>query len=117
MQVLQRWIFDLVNTLNLTHQQLRITDQLEGLGTMLEGIFEGRDQSLILGEVVGLMAEILTEGGYFAARFVLNDHAITGGSGIPTSTAVTVRDQVFCRRILAFIEQTCGIAGGIRGHV
>ena|SRR5579864_1644707 len=113
MQVLQRGIFNLVDTLNLTDQQLRIADQFQRLGTVLQSIFERRDQSLILGEVVRLAPEIFAERSYFAARLVLDDYSIASGPGIASSPPIAVRDQVFCRRILSFIEQTCRIAGGV----
>src|SRR5712691_481289 len=66
-QILQREILDLVNAFNLSHQQFGVADQLEGFGAMLQRVFEGGDQALILREVVGLVAEIFAERGDPAA--------------------------------------------------
>src|SRR5271169_5768838 len=68
---------------------------------MLNGIFEGRDQALILGEVVSLVAEVLAEMRDFLPRLILNNDAVASGAGIAARTAVAVGDQVLLGRILA----------------
>jgi hypothetical protein len=55
------WVLHFVDAFDLADQQLGIADQLEGLGAVLESVFEGGDQALILGEVVGLVAEVFAE--------------------------------------------------------
>jgi len=66
-EILKRGILDLVDSFDLADQQLGIADQLESFGAMLDGVFEGGDQSLIFGEIVGLVAEVFAEVGDFAS--------------------------------------------------
>src|ERR1022692_2359277 len=76
---------------------------------MLESIFEGRDQALILGEVVGLVAEVLAEMGDFVSRLILNDYAIAGRARVTARATVAVGDEVVLRRILAVgVEKLLG---------
>ena len=108
MQILQRRILHFVNALDLPHQQLRIADQLERLGTVLDRIFERSDQSLILGKIVGLVAEIFAQRRDLASRFVFDHHTVAGGPGIAARSAVAVRNQVMLGRILAGLEEMLG---------
>ena len=57
-EVLERGILHFVDAFDLANQQFGIADQLEGFGAVLDRVFEGRDQALILGEIVGLVAEV-----------------------------------------------------------
>ena len=50
---------------------------------MLNGVFEGCDQSLILGKIVGLMAKVLAEMGDLASGLILDYDAIAAGPGLP----------------------------------
>jgi hypothetical protein len=75
---------------------------------MLDGIFEGGDQSLIFGEVVGLVTEIFAERGDLASGFVLDHYAVAGGAGIAAGAAITVSDQIMRGRILAGFEERLG---------
>ena len=43
--------------------------------SVLDGVFERRDQALIFREVIGLMAKILAECGNFSSGFVLGVEA------------------------------------------
>ncbi len=61
---------------------------------MLDGVFEGSDQALILGEVVGLVAEVFAEVGDFFPRLVLNHYAVAGGAGVAAGSAVAMGDEV-----------------------
>ena len=70
-------------------------------GPCCKGVFEGCDQSLILGEVVGLMAEILAELRDFTSGLILDDDAVAGGPGIAARTAVAMGNKVMLGRIFA----------------
>ena len=59
---------------------------------MLQRIFQGGNQSLIFGEIVGLMTEIFAQSGDFSSRFVLHYHAVTGGTRIAAGPSVAVGD-------------------------
>ena len=61
---------------------------------MFDRILERRDQALILGEVIGLMSQIVAERGNFSSRFILNHNSVTGGPGIAPCAAIAVSDQV-----------------------
>ena len=78
---------------------------------MLDGVFEGGDQSLIFGEVVGLVAEIFAEGRDFFSGFVLDDDAVSGGAGVAAGAAVAVSDQVVRGRSFAGLEEGYGRCG------
>jgi hypothetical protein len=75
---------------------------------MLNGIFEGCDQALILGEIVGLVAEILAEMGDLLPGLILNYYAITGRPRVAARAAVAVGDEVVLRRIFATRLLTMG---------
>jgi len=60
-EILQCRVFDFVDAFDLADEQFGIANQLEGFGAVLEGVFEGGDKALILGEIVGLVAEVLAE--------------------------------------------------------
>jgi len=107
MQVLQYRIFDLVNTLNLPDQQLRIADQLQRLGPMRNRVFQSRNESLIFREVVGLVAQIFAECRDSAARFILDDDSIPSGCWIAPSAAVDMCDKITLRLMLACVGKSC----------
>ena len=111
-QVLQHRILHLVDALDLPHQQLRVADQLQGLGPMLNRVFEGGDQPLIFREVVGLVAEVFAERGDLPSGFILDDDSISGRAGIAARPAITVGDQVMLGGILASLEKMFGCAAG-----
>src|SRR5260370_30014040 len=60
---------------------------------MLQSVFEGGDQALILGEVVGLVAEVFAEMGDFVSGLILDYYAIAGGAGVAAGSAVAVGDE------------------------
>jgi hypothetical protein len=68
---------------------------------VLDSVFEGGDQALILGKVVGLVAEVLAEMGDFLSGLILNYHSIAGGAGIAAGASVAVGDEVVRGRIFA----------------
>ena len=70
-QVLQHGVLHFVDAFDLADQQFGIADQLQRLGAVLDGVFQSGDQSLIFGEIVGLVAEVLAERGDFASRIRL----------------------------------------------
>ena len=61
---------------------------------MLEGILQRGNQALILGEVVGLVAEVLAERGNFLSSFILDHDPIAGRPGIAARAAIAVSDQM-----------------------
>jgi hypothetical protein len=67
---------------------------------MLESVFESCDEALILGEIVGLVTEVLAKMGDFVARLILDDNAEAGGTGVTTGAAIAVGDQVVLGRTL-----------------
>src|SRR5579863_5700231 len=120
-QVAQGGILYLIDAFDLADQQLGIADQLERLRTVLQRVFECGDQSLILGEVVGLVAEIFAERRDLFPRLILDDYAVASGAGVSASATVAVRDEVviggFVVGVFALGEKrfTSG-AAGVRGH-
>src|SRR2546429_5711789 len=99
MKIPQRGILNLVDALDLPHQQLRVTDQFESFMSVLNRILEGRDQSLIFGEVVSLMAKIAAQGRDFSPSLVVNNDAIASRAWIPARPSVAVRDQIMRRHL------------------
>ncbi len=94
MKIFEVWIFYFVNAFDLPHQQFRVADQLQGPGATLDRIFESSDQSLIFGEIVGLVTKIFAKLSNFASRLILNDDSIAGRPRISAGSAVAVRDEV-----------------------
>src|SRR5437763_609737 len=76
MKIPQRGILNLVDALDLPHQQLRVTDQFESFMSVLDRVLEGSYQSLILGKVIRLMAQILAQCRDFPSALVVNNDAI-----------------------------------------
>src|SRR5205814_10467800 len=93
----QRGIHNLVDDVDLPHQQLKVTDQFESFMSVLNRILEGRDQSLICGEVVSLMAKIAAQGRDFSPSLVVNNDAIASRAWIPARPSVAVRNQIMRR--------------------
>src|SRR5580700_7556982 len=88
---------------------------------MLNGIFEGCNQPLILGEVVGLVAEVLAEMGDLASGLILDDYPVTSGAGVAARPAVAVGDEVvlgriFAARLLSMGEKRFGSGAAGRRH-
>ncbi len=100
-KILERRVLYLVDAFDLADQQFGIADQLEGFGTMLQSVFEGCDQALILGEIVGLVAEVLAELCNFASRLILDDYAIASWARVAARATVAVGDQMVLRRSFA----------------
>jgi hypothetical protein len=83
---------------------------------VLESVFKGGNQPLILGEVVGLVAEIFAQSCDLASRFVLNNYAVTGWAGIPARAAIAVGDQVVFGRILTSFKELSGTGAAGENH-
>ena len=93
-EFLQRGILDLVDALDLAHQQLGVADDFEGFVSVLDRILERCNQTLVFGEIVGLVAEILAERGNFLSSLILNHDSVTRRARIPARSAVAVCDQI-----------------------
>jgi hypothetical protein len=91
---LQRQVLHFVDAFDLPYQEFGIAYDLERFVSVLDGILERRNQTLIFREVVGLVTQVLAERGNFSSGFILNYNAITGGTGIASSSAIAVGDQV-----------------------
>src|SRR5207244_3884942 len=78
MKIPQRGILNFVNALDVPNQQLRVTDQFQRLMSVLNRVLEGSYESLILGNVIGLMAEILAQGRDSPSDLVVNDAPLPG---------------------------------------
>ena len=98
-EFLQRGIFDLVDALDLTYQQLGVADDFEGFVSVLDRILERGDQALVFGEIIGLMAEVLAERSNFFSSLILNYHTVARRARIPASSAVAVCDQILLGRL------------------
>src|SRR5438477_10330818 len=115
MKIPQRGILNFVNALDLPNQQLRVTDQFERLMSVLNRVLEGSYQSLILGKVIRLMAEILAQRRDFPSALVVNNDAIASRAWIPARPSVAVRDQIMRRHLRRrFAKKLASIAN--RGH-
>src|SRR2546428_7752113 len=116
MKIPQRGILNFVNALDLPNQQLRVTDQFERLMSVLNRVLEGSYQSLILGKVIRLMAEILAQRRDFPSALVVNNDAIASRAWIPARPSVAVRDQIMRRHFRRrFTKKLASLAN--RGHL
>ncbi len=61
---------------------------------MLDGILQRRNQTLILREIIGLMAEVLAECCNLSPGLILNDDTIARRPRIAARSAVAMSDQV-----------------------
>src|SRR5271170_2513427 len=68
---------------------------------MLQGVFKGCNQALILRKIVGLVAEVFAEMGDLASRLILDHDAISSWAGIAACAAVAVGYEVVLWRIFA----------------
>src|SRR5207244_11297339 len=83
---------------------------------VLTGILERRDQSLVLGEVISLMAKLLAQGRDFSPSLVVNNDAIASRPWIPARPSVAVRDQIMRRHFRRrFTKKLASLAN--RGHL
>src|SRR5580698_4885822 len=98
MKVFERQVLHFVDAFDLADEQFRVAYDFQRFVAMLNGVFERRDQSLILGEVVGLVAEVLAERRDFLSSLVLNNHPVTRRAGIAACAAVAVGGQVILGR-------------------
>jgi hypothetical protein len=81
---------DLINAFHLANHEFGIADDFEGLDPVLDGISESGQKPVVLGVVVGAMAEVLAEfGDLFPAR-ILDYNSVAGGTGIATGAAIDV---------------------------
>jgi hypothetical protein len=91
-EILECGIFYFVDAFDLADEEFGVADEFEGFGAVLDGVFEGGDEALIFGEVVGLVAEVFAEGADFVSGLVLNDYAEASGSGVAAGSAIAVGD-------------------------
>jgi hypothetical protein len=61
---------------------------------MLDRILKRRNETLILREIIGLMAKVLAERSNFSSRLILNDDTIARRPGIAPRPAIAMSDQV-----------------------
>src|SRR5207249_4637296 len=116
MKIPQRGILNLVDALDLPHQQLRVADQFESFMSVLDRVLEGSYQSLILGKVIRLMAQILAQCRDFPSALVVNNDAIASRPWIPARPSVAVRDQIMRRHSRRrFAKELASLAN--RGHL
>ena len=105
MKIPQRQIVHFVDAFDLPNQQFRIADHFERLVAVAYGILERGDQSLILGKIVGLVAEIFAERGNSLARFILDNNSVTRRPGIAACTAIDEGDKIMLGRTFAQAEE------------
>src|SRR5580698_9914321 len=98
MKVFERQILNFVDAFDLANEQFRVAYDFQRFVAMLDGVFERRDQSLILGEVVGLVAKIFAQRRDFLSSLVLNNNAVSRRAGIATCATVAVGSQVILGR-------------------
>jgi len=91
---LQRRVLHFVNAFDLPYQEFGIAYDLEGFVSVLDGILERRNQTLIFREVVGLVTQVLAESGNLFSGFILNNDAVAGGAGIATCSAIAMGNQI-----------------------
>ena len=61
----------------------------------VDGVAQGGNQAGVLGDIVGLVAEIFAQLRDRSSLFILDDDAVAGGTGIAPRTAVYMRKQMF----------------------
>jgi hypothetical protein len=120
-KILERRVLHLVDAFNLAHQQFGIADQFERFWPMLDCVFERGNQALVLGEVVGLMAEVLAEMRDLASRLILDYHTIPSRTGITSRPAVAVGYEVvlgsiFTGRLFTMRKERLGSSAAGRRH-
>src|SRR5579864_4997651 len=76
---------------------------------MLQRVLQRGNQSLILGEIVGLVPKVFAEGRDRSSGLVFDHHTVACRSGIAARTAITVRDQIVRGRIVMGFEKTAGV--------
>src|SRR5581483_3308963 len=91
---------NLIYAAYLSHHQFGIADYLEGLGGMLHGIIQRRQQSHVLRVIVGIQSDKLADFFDPLAVVVFDHHSETCRAGIATGAAVHVRNEVGFRSLL-----------------
>src|SRR5882762_3284284 len=100
----------LVDAFHLADHQFGIANYLERFDLVFGGVAESGEESLILGVVVGAMAEVFAKLGDRVARGVVDGNTITGRSGIAAGSTIDVRG-VRGRRGFRRREKISGVAG------
>ena len=90
MELAQLGVPDFVNTFHLANHQFGIADDSEVLNVVCNGVTQRREQSVVLGEIVRVMAEVLAQFGDLLAMRVVNDDTEAGRAGIASGSAVDV---------------------------
>src|SRR5712692_1737588 len=104
----------LVDAFHLPDHQFGIANHLERFDLIFGGVAESGEESLILGVVIGAMAEIFAELGDRVAGGVVDGNTIAGRSGIAASSTIDV-GSVGGRRAFWRGEKITGI-GRARRH-
>src|ERR1700756_3217448 len=76
---------------------------------MLQRVLQRCNQSLILREIVGLVAKVFAKGGDFSSGLIFDHYTIACRPRIAARTAITVSDQIVRRRIVMRFEKTAGV--------
>src|SRR5450759_5123499 len=80
----------LVDAFHLADHQSGIANYLERFDLVFGGVAEGGEESLILGVVVGPVAEVFAELGDRVAGGVVDGDTVAGGAGIAAGSAIDV---------------------------
>src|SRR5713101_2463441 len=78
----------LVDAFHLSDHQFGIADHPERFDLIFGGVAESGEESLILGVVVGVMAEIFAEFGDRVTGGVVDGYTMSGRSGIAAGAAI-----------------------------
>src|ERR1019366_1376959 len=104
----------LVDAFHLADHQFGIADYLERFDLVFGGVAEGGEESLVLGVVVGVVAEVFAELGDRVAGGVGDGDTVAGGAGIAAGSAIDV-SSVRGRRGFRRWEKIAG-SGRTRRH-
>ena len=80
----------LIDAFHLANHEFGIADDFEGLDVVCDGVAESGQKPIVLGVVVGAMAEVLAEFGDLFPAGILDYDAIAGGAGITAGAAIDV---------------------------
>jgi hypothetical protein len=83
-------VADLVNAFHLANHEFGIADDFEGLDMVRDGVAESGQKPIVLGVVVGAVAEVLAELGDLYSAWILDYDAVAGGAGITAGAAIDV---------------------------
>ena|ERR1700733_7230859 len=82
-----------VLTLHLLDHELRIGDDPQAPMTLGDGKFQGRQERRVLSEVIGLLAQVLTQFGQNLASRILDVDAETGRARVAARPTIAISDD------------------------